>query len=110
MNRVSILISVCASLVLSGCVFRTAADIATAPIRAAGGAVDLVTTSQSEADEKRGREVRRQEARLGELRRDYDDWLRRCENGDRSACEKARASHAKIEALLPTVPAPPSTD
>ena len=35
-------------------------------------AVDLATTSQSEADEKRGREMRQREERLGKLQREFD--------------------------------------
>ena len=42
------------ALALGGCVARTAVNVATAPVRVAGKAVDLATTSQSERDEKRG--------------------------------------------------------
>ena len=52
-----------APLLLGGCLVRTAADVATAPVRAVGWTADKLTTSQSEADEKRGREMRKQEAR-----------------------------------------------
>src|SRR3546814_18270214 len=48
-------------VVLSGCIARTAADIVTLPVKAAGAGVDAVTTSQDEADRNRGREIRRQE-------------------------------------------------
>ena len=51
------------ALSLSGCVARTAVDIVTLPVKAVGAGVDAVTTSQSEADEKRGREMRKQEER-----------------------------------------------
>ena len=44
-----------ASLILNGCLAKTVVDVATLPVRAAGKAVDLATTSQSEADENRGR-------------------------------------------------------
>ena len=58
-----------AALSLSGCVVgtiaRTAVDVATLPVKVAGSAVDAATTSQSEADEKRGRELRRQEEERG---------------------------------------------
>ena len=47
---------------LGGCVVgtvaKTAVDVVTLPVRAASAGVDAVTTSQSEADEKRGREAR----------------------------------------------------
>jgi hypothetical protein len=52
-------------LALSGCIARTAVDIVTLPVKAVGAGVDAVTTSQSEADEKRGREIRKQEEREG---------------------------------------------
>ncbi|MFC7535861.1 hypothetical protein ACFQPG_00595 [Sphingomonas sp. GCM10030256] len=54
---------------LSGCVVgtiaSTAVDIATLPVKAASAGVDAVTTSQSEADEKRGRQIRKDEERRG---------------------------------------------
>ena len=55
--------------ILDGCVIgavaETAVDVATLPVRAASAGVDAVTTSQSEADEKRGRELRKQDERRG---------------------------------------------
>jgi hypothetical protein len=67
-------------LALSGCIVRTAANVVTLPVRAVGAGVDAVTTSQSEADERRGRELRREEERLGRI-------ARRCErNPDREEC------------------------
>lgn len=51
---------------LPGCIARTALDIVKLPADAAGAAVDLATTSQSEADEKRGRELREREERCRE--------------------------------------------
>jgi hypothetical protein len=50
---------------LSGCVAKTALDIATLPVRAAGAAVDAATTSQAEADQKLGRKIRKQEECMG---------------------------------------------
>ena len=96
-----------AALALQGCLAKTALDIATAPVRVAGKAVDLATTSQSEADEKRGREIRRREERLGKLERKYRDQREDCEDGDRRACEKARETYGEIQRLLPTVPYEP---
>lgn len=58
-----------AALLLSGCIASTALEIVTLPVKAAGAAVDAVTTSQSEADEKRGREIRKQEEREGKAAR-----------------------------------------
>jgi hypothetical protein len=51
-------------LALSGCtVARTAVAVATLPVKVASAGVDAVTTSQSEADEKRGRELRKADER-----------------------------------------------
>lgn len=60
-------------LVLTGCVAKAVVDTAVTavkvPVKVASAGVDATTTSQSEADEKRGRELREQEARLGKARR-----------------------------------------
>ncbi|MFV0644158.1 MAG: hypothetical protein ACK5NN_06600 [Sphingomonadaceae bacterium] len=95
------------SLLLSGCIAKTAVDVATAPVRVAGKAVDLATTSQSEADEKRGKELRKRLERLGKLERDYERESRSCENGNEDACDKARDIYDEIRIILPTVPAQP---
>ena len=52
-------------LLLSGCLVRTAANVVTLPVKAVSAGVDAVTTSQSEKDEKRGRELRKEEERRG---------------------------------------------
>lgn len=96
-----------ASLLLSGCLAKAVVDVATLPVRAAGKAVDLATTSQSEADENRGRELRRREEKLGKLERAYDKQRINCGGGDAKACDEARATYAEIEELLPTVPMEP---
>ena len=64
-----ILFATLAATLLSGCIASTALDIVTLPVKAAGAAVDAVTTSQSEADQKRGREIRKQEEREGKAAR-----------------------------------------
>lgn len=92
------------SIMLSGCLVRTAANVVTAPVRVASKAVDVATTSQSEADEARGREIRRREERLGKLERDYQEQSEDCEDGDRSACRDAQETYDEIQELLPTVP------
>ncbi len=46
-------------LALGGCLAKTALDVATMPVKAVGWTADKLTTSQSEADEKRGRELRK---------------------------------------------------
>lgn len=56
-------------LALGGCVVgtiaSTAVDVVTLPVKAAAAGVDAVTSSQAEADQKRGRELRKQEEELG---------------------------------------------
>jgi hypothetical protein len=88
------------SLALTGCIARTAAGIVTAPVKAAGKAVDLATTSQSEADEKRGRELREREERIGRLERRKRGLDEDCADGDRDACAESEEVNAEIEALL----------
>ena len=48
-----------AMMSLPGCIVRTAADVATAPVRAGAQVGDWATTSQEEADRNRGREMRK---------------------------------------------------
>ena len=92
---------------LSGCIASTVVDVVTLPVKAASSAVDAVTTSQSEADENRGREMRKREERLGKLERQYAEEMEDCDRGQENACEEARRTYAEIQALLPTVPVPP---
>jgi hypothetical protein len=58
-----------AGLSLSGCVVgtiaSTAVDVVTLPVKVASAGVDAVTTSQSEKDEKLGREMRKQDEERG---------------------------------------------
>ena len=60
-----VILLLAAPLMLGGCIVRTAADIVTLPVRAAGAGVDALTTSQAEADQRRGREIREAEEREG---------------------------------------------
>ena len=57
------LILVPLAALLGGCVVgtvaKTAVAVVTLPVKVASAGVDAVTTSQSEADEKRGRELRK---------------------------------------------------
>jgi len=92
------------ALSLSGCLARTAVGVVTAPVRVAAKGVDWATTSQSEADEKRGREMRRREEKLGKVQRSYDKHLRQCNDGNDTACDAARVDQQQIQELLPTVP------
>lgn len=74
---------------LEGCIASTLVDLATLPVRVGSKAVDLATTSQSEADGTRGRRLREKEEALGRLSRERDRWARRCDGGrDESACAR----------------------
>jgi hypothetical protein len=94
-------------LVLQGCLAKTALDVVTAPVRIASKAVDLATTSQSESDEKRGRDLRKREEQLGKLERQYDQERDECEEGDRGACKDARETYNEILELSRTIPSAP---
>ena len=93
-----------AALLLSGCLARTALDVVTLPVKVASKGVDLATTSQSEADQKRGREIRQREERLGKLERDYDKLQGQCLRGDRRACERQSMLRSQIDSMMPSVP------
>ncbi len=95
------------ALIQPGCVARALVDVATAPVRVASKAVDLATTSQSEADQNRGRDLRRREERLGQLERSYNREAERCADGNSEACERRAAMLVEIEALRRTIPAEP---
>jgi hypothetical protein len=98
------------TLALPGCLARAAVDVVTLPVRAVSKGVDVATTSQSEADEKRGRDIRKREERLGELDRDFAKQSERCADGDDDACEKAQAIRAEMKALMKSVPVEPDED
>ena len=59
-------------------VAKTAVDIVTLPVKVVAKGVDLATTSQSEADEKRGRDLRKAEKAAGKKQRKWE-----------KACKKA---------------------
>ena len=48
-----------------GAVASTAVDVVTLPVKAVSAGVDAVTTSQSERDEKLGKELRKQDEERG---------------------------------------------
>jgi hypothetical protein len=69
------------ALALSGCVgtvAKTAVDVVTLPVKVASAGVDAATTSQSERDEKAGRELRKQDEERGRLAREMAE---RCRKG-----------------------------
>ena len=69
-------------LILSGCVVGTVAesavDVVTLPVKVVSAGVDAATTSQSEADAKRGRELRKAEEARGRQQRELEE---RCRKG-----------------------------
>ena len=109
-HALRLIVIAAAAFALQGCLARTAVSAVTLPVKVASKGVDLATTSQSEADQKRGREIRQREERLGELQRDYDKQIDRCGDGDRRACDQARLTYAEIQVLLPSIPAEPDED
>lgn len=90
-----------AALLLSGCLAKTAFDVVTLPVKVASKGVDLATTSQSEADQKRGKEIRQREERLGKLEREFDKLQGQCLEGDRRACEKQSSIRAQMDSIGP---------
>lgn len=80
-------------LLAGGCIAKTALDIATMPVKAAGQAADWATTSQDEADRNYGRKMRKDEAREG---RERKRAARECkQRGDCPAYDGYRAGDAK---------------
>jgi hypothetical protein len=68
-------------LALSGCttIANTAVDVVTLPVKVVSKGVDAATTSQSEADEKRGRELRKAEEATGKRDRQWAEQCRRAQ-------------------------------
>ena len=100
-----------AALLVCGC---TAMDVVTLPVKVAktgvnavGAGVDAVTTSQAEADQKRGRQIRRREEKLGKLQREFDKQQAKCIDGDSRACRKQVEISSQMAALAPSVPYEP---
>lgn len=79
MKRFGLLIA--ALPLLTGCVVgavaKTAVDVVTLPVKVASAGVDAVTTSQAEADQKRGREIRKEEERRGKEMRASEERCRK---------------------------------
>ncbi len=111
MRTLPLLALASAAFSLSGCLAASAVgaavDVATLPVKAASKGVDLATTSQSEADEKRGREIRRMEERLGKLDRQYEKERKACLEGRRDKCDEARRTYEEMQVLRQSLPAEP---
>lgn len=69
-------------LLLGGCIVadvaETAVEVASIPVRVVSAGVDAATTSQSEADEKRGREIRKTDEARARQARELEE---RCRKG-----------------------------
>ncbi|HEY6049479.1 MAG TPA: hypothetical protein VIV07_10600 [Sphingomicrobium sp.] len=78
----AVLILAALPLLLGGCVVetvaKTAVDVVSIPVKVVSAGVDAVTTSQAEADQKRGRELRKEEEQRGKLIRLAEE---RCRKG-----------------------------
>lgn len=107
MHKVAPVLALSSALLLPGCIAKAALDVVTAPVKVASKAVDLATTSQSESDEKRGREIRKREAELGRLDREREKLRDECADGERSACRNMEEVEAKMRALSPGIPVDP---
>ncbi|WP_373476005.1 hypothetical protein [Sphingorhabdus sp.] len=82
---------------LTGCVASVVKDVVTAPVKIVSKTADVLTTSQSEADEKRGREIRKREEALGKMARQRDKAREKCEDGNQDACATAAQLNEQIE-------------
>ena len=78
MRNLFLILAAALASTLSGCIAKTAVDVVTLPVKAVSAGVDAATTSQSEADEKRGREIRKQEEERGKQLRLAEE---RCRKG-----------------------------
>ncbi len=69
------------ALTLTGCVTaaKTAVAVVTLPVKVVSKGVDAATTSQSEADQKRGRELRKAEQAAGKRMR---EWEKACNQAE----------------------------
>lgn len=93
-----LVLSAIAVLTLSGCVASVVKDVVTAPVKIVSKTADVLTTSQSEADEKRGREIRKREEALGKLARQRDKAREKCDDGNSDACAKLHQLDDELEA------------
>lgn len=86
------------AFLLSGCVTSLVKEVVTAPVKIVSKTADVLTTSQSESDEKRGRDMRKREEVLGQLSRRRDKAKERCEDGSEAACRKVTELEDQIDA------------
>ena len=78
----NILFALALAPLLAGCVVgtvaKTAVTVATLPVKVVSAGVDAATTSQSEADQKRGREMREADEKRAREARKLEE---RCRKG-----------------------------
>jgi hypothetical protein len=86
-------------LLLSGCVTSIVKEVVMLPVKVVSKTADVMTTSQSESDEKRGREIRKREESLGKLSRKRDKAREDCADGDDKACDTYTRLEGEIEAI-----------
>ncbi|MFN7718939.1 MAG: hypothetical protein ACK5OG_08535 [Sphingomonadaceae bacterium] len=96
-RNVRLALAIAPMILLQGCVASVVSSVVTAPVKVLSKTADVLTTSQSESDEKRGREMRKREESLGKLSRQLRKVQERCADGDRDACEKAQDIRDQIE-------------
>lgn len=69
------------ALLTTACIARTAVDLVTLPVRAVSAGVDALTTSDSERDQRRGRQLREEDERRGRAARQAEEEARETERG-----------------------------
>ena len=67
------------------------------PVKVVSKTADVLTTSQSEIDEKRGRDIRKHEGQLGKLARKRNKAREECADGDDKACGEYEALQSEID-------------
>ncbi|RRQ52523.1 hypothetical protein [Sphingorhabdus wooponensis] len=96
-RNVRLVLAIAPLFLLQGCVASMVSNVVTAPVKIVSKTADVLTTSQSESDEKRGRDMRKREEKVGKLSRQLKKAQKRCSDGDRDACEKADDIRERIE-------------
>jgi hypothetical protein len=100
-RNVRLVLAIAPMILLQGCVASAVTGVVTdvvgAPVKIVSKTADVLTTSQSEADEKRGREMRKNEEKIGKLSRQLKKAQKRCADGDRDGCKKAKNIRDEIE-------------
>ena len=96
-RNVRLVLAIAPMILLQGCVASMVSNVVTAPVKIVSKTTDILTTSQSESDEKRGLDMRKREENVGKLSRQLKKVQERCADGDRDACKKARDIRDQIE-------------